>query len=91
LYRALLALRRAERALSIGDYAPLTAGEQVLGYERRFEGRRLAVYLNLTGEPARIEAPRCRVLLSTHARAVSEELSGAVRIGPNEGLVTEMV
>ena len=88
LYRALLALRRAEPALSVGDYAPLATSEQVLGYERSLEGRRLAVYLNLTGDPAQIEAPPRRVLLSTHGRPAGEALSGAVRIGPNEGLVT---
>jgi alpha-glucosidase len=90
LYRALLALRRAEPALSIGDYVPLMAGKQVLGYERRFEGRRLAIYLNLTAEPAEIRAPRSRLLLSTHLRQPGEELLGAVGLKPNEGLVAEI-
>ncbi|WP_158814283.1 alpha-amylase family glycosyl hydrolase [Methylocapsa sp. S129] len=89
LYRALLALRRAEPALSLGDYAPLIATEEVLAYERRFGPRRLLIVLNLTGRPARIEAPHSRVLLSTGSRRLGEEIAGTMAIAPNEGFIAE--
>ena len=70
LYRALLALRRAEPALSVGSYAPVEGAEEdVLAYERRDDatGRRLLVALNLGGQER--ELPRAasgrRLLLST--------------------------
>ena len=89
LYRALLALRRAEPALSMGDYAPLIATEQVLAYERRFGPRRLLIVLNLTSQPARIAAPHSRVLLSTGSRRLGEEIAGTTTIAPNEGFIAE--
>ena len=48
LYRALLALRRAEHGAAFGDWAPLRAADGVLAYLR---GGRFLVALNLTGEP----------------------------------------
>ena len=55
LYRRLLALRRAEDALSVGDFALLDAPDGVLAYERAHDGRRLRVLLNLTAEDKTIE------------------------------------
>ena len=48
LYRALLALRRAKPALSIGTWRAVEAPEGVLAYERGHGERRLFVALNLT-------------------------------------------
>jgi alpha-glucosidase len=90
LYRALLALRRAEPALSLGDYEPLIASAQVLAYQRRIGARRLIVVLNLSGEPVRVAAPRCRVLLSTGPRQPGEAISGPTPIDPQEGFVGEL-
>ena len=45
------ALRRQEPALQLGDWRLLAADEAVLAYERRWEGRRCTVLLNLTPEP----------------------------------------
>jgi alpha-glucosidase len=91
LYRALLRLRRAEPALSIGDYAPLAATDEILAYERRLGPRRFLIILNLTSRPAQIAAPHCRVLLSTGSRRSGEEMSGSMSIDPDEGLVAEFV
>src|SRR3712207_6798351 len=41
LYRALIRLRRAEAALSVGAYVPVGADENILSYERHHDGRRL--------------------------------------------------
>jgi alpha-glucosidase len=89
LYRALLRLRRAEPTLSIGDYAPFAASDEILAYERRLGARRLLIILNLTGRPAQIAAPDCRVLLSTGSRPSRAVMSGPMLIDSHEGLVAE--
>jgi alpha-glucosidase len=91
LYRSLLALRRAEPALSAGAYATVIATDQVLAYERRFEGRRLLIALNLTDREASAETSHLRVLQSTGTRAPGEALSGSIRLAANEGLIAEFV
>lgn len=57
LYRRLLALRRSWRALSIGSLALVQGNDGVLRYERRHEGERLLIALNLTAEPQRVSLP----------------------------------
>ncbi|MGA2042793.1 MAG: alpha-amylase family glycosyl hydrolase [Roseiarcus sp.] len=89
LYRDLIALRRAEPALSVGGWAPLAATDETLAFERRFGDRRLAILLNLTGRRAQARTPAGRILLSTHARAPGQMLSGTIAIEPNEGLILE--
>jgi alpha-glucosidase len=49
LYRALIQVRRAEPALSVGAYVPVASGENVLSYERQLGNRRLLVVLNMSG------------------------------------------
>jgi alpha-glucosidase len=95
LYRALLALRRAEPALSVGAYASVAAGaDEVLAYERRDEatGRRLRIALNLGNRPRELVGfvPSGRLLLSTHLTRSGEAIRGAVRLGPDEGVVVEL-
>jgi len=87
LHRALLALRRAEPALSVGSHAPVAgAAEDVLAYERRdgATGRRLLVALNLGGEERGLPhaASGSRVLLSTRLDG-----GAAPRLRPDEGVV----
>jgi alpha-glucosidase len=89
LYRNLLALRRAEPALSSGTYAQMFSTERLLGFERQQNSRRLLVILNLTGEAERTELPPCRVLLSTGPRDNGDMLAGNVGFAPNEGVVVE--
>lgn len=81
LHRALLALRRSEPALAIGDLVLLDAPSGVLAYQRCYGKRRLTVLLNLTGENRTVPW-HGDVLLST--------LDGTPEPGmlhPNEGLV----
>jgi alpha-glucosidase len=89
LYRNLLALRRAEPALSAGTYAQMFSTERLLAFERSHDSRRLMVILNLSGEAERADLPPCRVLLSTGSREKGEPLAGSVRFAPNEGAVVE--
>jgi alpha-glucosidase len=87
LHRTLLALRRAEPALSVGSYTHVEgADEDVLAYERRDDatGRRLLVALNLGGRERALPAGGAsgRVLLSTHMDG-----GAAPRLRPDEGVV----
>ena len=88
LYRALLALRRAEPALSVGAYLPVEGTEEdVLAFERRDEatGRGLLVALNLGGSERELPggaSGRRRVLLSTCMDGGTTR-----RLRPDEGVV----
>jgi alpha-glucosidase len=86
LYRALLALRKRESALSVGDYEPADVSESVLAYERRYNRQRLLIILNFSADTVH---PRCwpaagKFLLSTsmQSRDISEG-----HLGPAEGCI----
>lgn len=70
LYRALLALRRQRRALSLGDWMPVATGNAILAYERRWGEERMLVLLNLSDRAQCMALPAWArglpVLLSTH-------------------------
>ena len=91
LTRALLALRRAEPALSVGAHHPVDATEAVLAYERRHEDRRVLVALNFSDARQELGAllPGARILLSTWSDRTGEMIGGALELGPNEGVVIE--
>ena len=91
LYRALLALRRSEAALSIGAWSPLTADGDLLAYERSHAGRRLVVALNLGHGPLAADLPAAgRILLSTHLDRDGEAVAGRVELRPDEGVIVEV-
>jgi alpha-glucosidase len=92
LYRRLIALRRAEPALAIGAYHLVAATGQVLAYERRHWGERLAVALNMTDGPAEL-APGWagEILLSTGVGRDGERLERALRLAPDEGVVVRLL
>jgi len=81
LTRTLLALRRAEPALSVGEMELLDAPEGVLAYTRTDGSRRLLVLLNLTSNPVAIDW-QGTALLSTLG---GEPQRGTLRA--NEGLI----
>jgi len=70
LYRALLRLRRAEPALSVGTYVAVARTDALLVYERRHLDRRLLIALNMSNKAEHLDArlERGRVLLSTDLR-----------------------
>jgi alpha-glucosidase len=91
LYRSLIALRRAEPALAVGQYVPLPAADDdVLCYRREHEGRSLFVALNL-GDQARTVSPDHdgEVLVSSLADRVGDVVTAAspVALRPDEGVV----
>jgi alpha-glucosidase len=89
LYRALIRLRRAEPALSIGTYRPVSADETVLAYERRHGGRRLLVALNMGGAAGTLRLRSGRILLSTFLDRSSEQVHDAIELRPNEGCIID--
>ena len=89
LYRALLALRRASPALSLGSFLPLDPAPNVLGYLRTHAERCNAVLLNLSPSPQRLALPgaveRAKIVLSTHPGRVDERFG--TRLLPDEAVV----
>jgi len=85
LTRALLALRRAEPALAVGDYQQIACEGTLLAYERHSYGKRLLVLLNFGDEPVALpdQALGGERLLSTLAGAF-DVLRG------NEGLILRL-
>ncbi|WP_431271658.1 DUF3459 domain-containing protein [Dankookia sp. P2] len=85
LYRALLALRRREVALSLGAIEAVTAAGEVLRYLRvdPVDGRRLLVALNFGAAEQALEAAGTP-LLSTHG-----DFGNPQRLRPHEGLVID--
>ena len=83
LYRALIALRRREPALSVGVHVKAEAIGGVLTYRRFHAGRWITVALNFVGSAQRSQAAerKCRIVLSTHLdraeRAIGRERAAA--------------
>jgi alpha-glucosidase len=88
----LLALRRAERALSTGDYQSVPASGSVLAFLREGDGRRFLVALNLGGERSTLVPPKRmtfagEVVEGTLARRRHKPISGPIELEGNEGLI----
>jgi alpha-glucosidase len=95
LYRHLIELRRAEPALSVGEFAALPAGEDLVAYVRQTDDRRILVLLNLGGEARSFDLAglkcRSRLLLSSLLDRPSGELINAVVLRPDEGKILELI
>ena len=87
LYRALIALRRAHRALSVGAFRLVAVTDDVLIYARGTEADRVVVALNFSAraQPLPAVLVGAQVLMSTH-----RDRTGALEatpLRPDEGLV----
>jgi alpha-glucosidase len=91
LYRALLALRRAEPALSLGCYRERWADAQLLMYERAAGSRRFLIALNFSGEPCMLPPLHgpIRIRLSTHDSKRAQALT-MLTLEAHEGIVAEL-
>jgi alpha-glucosidase len=89
LYRKLIALRRGSLALSIGSYVPLElSAENVLAYRRRHADSVLTILLNLGASEETVALPEGgRIVLSTCLDRNEEQVSGAIVLRPNEGII----
>ncbi len=88
LYRRLLALRRASRALTGGAYRTVFVGEATFAYLRDDT----LVALNLSAEPQVVPlgSPAGRVRLSSHLNGREDEVRGEVRLRADEGVIVEL-
>jgi alpha-glucosidase len=88
LYRALIALRRREPALSVGVHVKAQAVGPVLTYRRFHAGRWISVALNFSDQPQVLENGNAYdVLISTHLDRAQRENDRVVRLRANEGIV----
>ncbi|GDY28960.1 alpha-amylase family glycosyl hydrolase [Gandjariella thermophila] len=88
LYRRLIALRRAERALSVGRCTDVAAHGDVLTYRRTHADRDLLVALNLAGRPVTVPLPHPgRVLLGTDADRAGDHVEGTLPLRGDEGVI----
>jgi alpha-glucosidase len=91
LHRSLLALRRREPALSVGDHEPVTARDGVLAYRRVHEGRALLVVLNLGEQGRSVPVPPTdlggSILIDTKLARTGEAVGGTLALGACEGVL----
>jgi alpha-glucosidase len=91
LYRRLLALRRAEPALSVGSYTPIDAEGDLLGYVRTGDSTRFLVALNLGHAPATLSFPGSgTVEIGSHADREGMEAGSGIELRGDEGLVVRL-
>ena len=94
LYHRLIELRRAEPALSVGEFAPLPAGGDLMAYVRKVNERRLLIVLNLSAKAQSfsIAELQCHgsLLLTTHLDRSREELADKLELRADEGAVIEL-
>jgi alpha-glucosidase len=94
LYRRLIELRRSEPALSVGEYSPLPAGEDLIAYMRKTGERRLLIVLNLGRQKrgfdiSELEA-QALLLLSTYLDREQERLGDELELRSDEGVIIEL-
>ena len=87
LVRDLIALRRDHGDLRAGAYASLHAPAGAWAWRR---GEGFAVAVNLSGGEVMVERLTGRVVVGTDRARDGETLSGAVRLGPHEGVVVRL-
>ena len=94
LHKRLIDHRRRHPALSLGGFHPLAADGDVLLYQREHGGERFLVALNLgaTAADVGLEASvRATVAIATDPEREGESIAGTFTLGPDEGLVLELV
>ncbi len=91
LYRRILALRRSEPALAVGDYTSVTAEEGFLAYERSHAARTLLILLNLSSATQVFRRMGVdtlgQLLLSTDSSRAAAVLNDRIELSSGEGVV----
>ncbi|HEX8906625.1 MAG TPA: alpha-amylase family glycosyl hydrolase [Longimicrobiaceae bacterium] len=91
LHQRLLALSRAEPALSVGSWTPVDAEGDVLAYLREHAGSRFLIVLNLGPSPA---APGFdadgEVVLSTDINRNAVPVRGRIELKGDEGVIVRL-
>jgi len=87
-YRSLLALRRSEPALVEGTIERVASSGSVLTYERRLNGDRFFIALNMAGADAPVQVPPGIVVLSTTEGREGKRVAGpGLVLAGDEGFV----
>jgi alpha-glucosidase len=94
LYRRLLSLRRSSRALTLGNYNGVPAGERCLAYVRQHGEERMLVALNLSNDPYQcpLQAAQLKgkIVLSTNPCRAHHDVAGSVELDDAEGVVVAL-
>ncbi|MGA7671923.1 MAG: alpha-amylase family glycosyl hydrolase [Nitrolancea sp.] len=94
LQHRLIGLRRDERALSVGSYAPVRAAGTVYAYIRENEGTRFLIALNFGEEPQKLELrkghDRGQIVISTKLDREKDRVSGQLNLRGHEGVVLRL-
>jgi alpha-glucosidase len=91
LYLALIDFRRRTPELVFGDYRPVETAGNLLAYRRVYDGVELLVALNLGGEPVAMDVDAGEVVLSTQLDRTGENVSGALELRGNEGVILRVI
>jgi alpha-glucosidase len=90
LYRALIALRQKEPALTLGCYRPLRSTNDILVFERTLDGTTLLIALNMVHEPRKLANDRqWKLLLSTGLDRQAVDIDGSVFLRADEGVILQ--
>jgi alpha-glucosidase len=90
LTHALLALRRREPALALGDWALLPVGGEALAYTRRWKDRSFFIVLDLESRAKTVQlgaGMAGRIEISTHPGRGGETVAGSVALAADEAVV----
>jgi len=94
LYHRLIALRRAEPALSVGEFASLPVNDDVMAYVRKAADRRLLIVLNFVSQLRSFDLSglesQAELLLSTHLDRNHEPLGDELQLRGDEGVIIEL-
>lgn len=90
LYVKLIELRKQMPELVFGGYEPVDAAGDVLAYRRVYDGQTVLIALNLSGEPASLHVGGGEILLATGLDRHGENVSGALELSSNEGVIVRL-
>jgi alpha-glucosidase len=94
LYRRLIELRRHERTLQVGRYAPIVASGDVIAFRRILDDDELLVAVNLGHEPQRVDLPwqaRLRELERLAAAPASRPTDGPIELAGDDGVIARVL
>jgi alpha-glucosidase len=94
LHRRLIALRRAEPALAIGDYEPVGIHGDAFAFVRSTGGRRLLIAVNLSATPTLLRLPdklgHGAILVGTDPTRDGASVDGNIELSGNEGIIVAL-
>ncbi|MEJ2880594.1 alpha-amylase family glycosyl hydrolase [Pedobacter sp. GR22-6] len=94
-YKRLIALRKHEPALAVGDYLSVYAGNGLLSFVRSFESKpKFLILLNLSPTPAFFKTEHSEwkgtIILSTNPKLEGLRMKGSMEINGDEGMIISL-